>query len=317
MTRIRRRTPSRPLAGVLAGIVALAAVAAAGPKVSDALFVDAAATTASVTAETLDPPTAVVATVAGPTVTLTWTPTVDAARASGYEVLRGTTSGGPYAQVGSVSPATASSTTDSPGSGTFTYVLRTSAGTSWLSTASNEATAIVGARVSTDTKDCTSNAADTGGDGNGYQTDPGRACADGGGEAVDTNSGSGSSTSCTSSQKDRHRFWGYTFGLPGSVASVDDIEVRLDARMDSLAGKTHMICVELSWDGGSSWTSPQSTDITSTSEQTYLLSGLWGRTWSAGELSSANFRIRLTDVSNNVNRDFYLDFAGVAVTYTP
>jgi hypothetical protein len=178
-------------------------------------------------------------------------------------------------------------------------------------------TAVVAAGISTGTRDCTSDAADTGGDGNGYQTDPGRACADGGGDAVDTKSGSGSSTSCTSPQKDRHRFWGYAFGLPDSVSSIDDIEVRLDAWVDSLAGSTFMVCAELSWDGGTTWTAPQSVDLTSASEQTYLLSGLWGRTWTPSELGSASFRLRLTDVSNNVNRDFHLDFAGVAVTYAP
>jgi hypothetical protein len=313
----RRRLPSR--LALLTAVAALTVVAAGGAAspTSSARFVDAASSGASFSVETLDPPTGLAAATAGSTVTLTWIPTVDAARATGYQVLRGTSPGGPYTEVGTVVPATSTTTTDGPGTGTFVYVLRATAGLTWISADSNEANATVIPTISTGTQGCSSNAADTGGDSDGYETTPGLACGDGGGEAADIKSGSGSSTSCASPQKDRHRFWGYTFGLPTSVTSIDDVTVRLDLRVDNLAGSTFLTCVELSWDGGSSWTAPQSVEILSATEQTYLVGGTWGRTWTPSELDASRFRVRLTDVSNNVNRTFYLDDASVAVTYTP
>jgi len=41
----------------------------------------------------------------------------------------------------------------------------------------------------------------------------------------------------------------------------------------------------------------------------------WGRTWTIGELSNANFRVRITDVASNTARDFSLDWVAVRVSY--
>jgi hypothetical protein len=103
-----------------------------------ALLTDAETVTATMSTETLDPPTALDATATlGLIVTLTWTPTVDT-RATGYQVLRSTTSGGPYSQVATVTPRTATSYDDLPlVPGTYYYVLRTYYG-SWTSVNSNE-----------------------------------------------------------------------------------------------------------------------------------------------------------------------------------
>jgi hypothetical protein len=76
------------------------------------------------------------------------------------------------------------------------------------------------------------------------------------------------------------------------------------------------MCVQLSWNGGASWTSAQTTPNLSTSEQTYTLgssSDTWGRTWSASDFSNANFRVRVTDVASSTSRTFYLDWAAVRV----
>ena len=43
----------------------------------------------------------------------------------------------------------------------------------------------------------------------------------------------------------------------------------------------------------------------------------WGRTWIGSNFSNANFRVRLTDVSDRTNKDFRLDFLSVQLTYTP
>jgi hypothetical protein len=103
-----------------------------------------------------------------------------------------------------------------------------------------------------------------------------------------------------------------------SGASIKGIEVRLDARVDSTSGSPKM-CVQLSWNGGASWTSAKTTSTLSTSERTYLLGGAtntWGRTWSATHLTNASFRVRIVDIASSTSRDFSLDWVAVKVHYT-
>jgi len=173
--------------------------------------------------------------------------------------------------------------------------------------------------TNTGLKSPTANAAVTSsaGDNNGYQTTPANAQADDGLFAVDTNSGTTTNTSCTSIRKDKHLFTNYDFNL--SASAIYGIEVRLDARADSTSGSPR-ICVQLSWDGGATWTTAKSTATLSTSEATYILGGVadtWGRTWSSGNLSNANFRVRVINVSSSTSRDFSLDWVAVRVTYQP
>ncbi len=159
------------------------------------------------------------------------------------------------------------------------------------------------------------NTAQTGGDGNGYQTTPSNAHSDNATFAVDTNSGTSSSTSCTNSNKDKHRFYDYNVSIPGST--INGIEVRLDARADSTSGSPK-ICVQLSWDGGTTWTTAKQTSTLTTSEATYTLgtaSDTWGRTWATGDFSNANFRVRVINVASSTSRDFSLDWVALRVTY--
>jgi hypothetical protein len=156
------------------------------------------------------------------------------------------------------------------------------------------------------------------GDNNGYEHSPANASANDGLFAVDTNSGTNSNTSCTSNRKDRHTFYNYGFSIP-SGATVRGIEVRTDGRVDSTSGSPKF-CIQLSWNGGASWTAAKATSTLTTSEATYLLGGAadtWGRTWASGDLTNGNFRVRITDVASNTSRDFSLDWVAVQVTYTP
>ena len=76
--------------------------------------------------------------------------------------------------------------------------------------------------------------------------------------------------------------------------------------------------MELSWDGGVSWTAAQATPTLSTSMTTRTLGGtanLWGRTWTAADLANANFRVRVTNAANSTSRDFSLDWIAVRVTH--
>ena len=155
------------------------------------------------------------------------------------------------------------------------------------------------------------------GDNNGYQTSPTSAFVNDSVFAVDTNSGTNNNTSCTSNRKDRHIFYNYDFSSIPSGATITGIEVRLDGRVDSTSGAPKF-CVQISSDGGASWTAAKSTSTLTTSEATYLLGGaadLWGRTWSSSDFT--NFRVRITNVASSTSRDFSLDWAAVQVTYTP
>jgi len=157
------------------------------------------------------------------------------------------------------------------------------------------------------------------GDNNGYELNSSNAHADGGGVAQDVNSGTNNSSSCTANSKDKHRFYDFNINLPGG-ATVKGIEVRLDAFADSTSSSPRL-CVQLSWDGGTTWTSAKQTATLTASEATYILGGpldTWGRTWTLTNLSNANFRVRVTDLASSsgaTSRDFSLDWITVRVSY--
>jgi len=307
----------------MAAIGLLLAVAS-GSASTLAAFSDTTSAASSITADTLAPPTGLAAT-GGTAVGLTWTPTVDL-YATGYNVLRAGVAGGPYTSIGSVTPRTAAATTDAPAAGTWFYVLRSIAG-SWSSLDSNEASATVGVpTTSSPYAGCTTQAADTtgAGDNDGYQTTPGNACTDGGGFALDANSGSGGTASCGTgaipdATKDRHRFWGFASGVPATATSIAGIRVRADLALNNNGGTTNL-CAQLSWDGGTTWTALKSLSVAGTGETTYVFGSAtdtWGRAWAVSELGSSNFRVRLVDASTMDNKRFELDYLALSVTYTP
>ena len=156
------------------------------------------------------------------------------------------------------------------------------------------------------------------GDNNGYQTNPANAYANDGAFAVDTNSGTNSNLSYANKGKDKHSFYNYNVNLP-ATAVIQGIEVRLDARADATSGSPK-VYVQLSWDGGVTWTTAKSTATLGTTEATYTLGGAadtWGRTWAAANFGNAGFRLRVIDVAGNTSRDFSLDYVAVNVTYRP
>lgn len=162
------------------------------------------------------------------------------------------------------------------------------------------------------------NAAETSnaGDNNGFQGSPTSAYSSNGSYATDTNSGSGTGTSCTGTDKDKHRFYNYDFSIP-SGATINGIEISLTGRADSNSNSP-MFCVQLSWDGGTTWTTAKSTSTLSTTNTSYTLGGsadTWGRTWSDTNFSNANFRVRVINVSSSTSRDFSLDWVGAKIHY--
>jgi hypothetical protein len=154
-------------------------------------------------------------------------------------------------------------------------------------------------------------AADTGGDGNGFELDPTDAYTDAGGYASNINGA-----------LDSHLYYDYVVSPP-SGSTINGIRVRLDWWLGGTGG-TNSMSVELSWDGGTSWTAPKADATETASEHTAILGGTadtWERIWTVGELSNANFRVRLTcNCSGGADcdsRDYYLDWVAVNVFYTP
>lgn len=265
------------------------------------------------------PPTGLNATaIASTRIELTWTASTDNVAVTGYRLERCQQAG--CSNFTQIATPTATGFTDSglTTGTTYQYRVRAIDAAGNLSAYSSTATATTPAITVSDFLSPAANAPVTSraGDQNGFQTNPGNAYADDGLFAVDTNSGTGTGTSCTANGKDKHIFYNYGIALP-SGASVSGIEVRLDARADATAGAPRM-CVQLSWDGGATWTAAKTTATLTTSEATYILGGAadtWGRAWTAGGLSNTGFRVRIANVASNTNRDFSLDWAAVKVTY--
>jgi hypothetical protein len=98
----------------------------------------------SLQTDTLAAPTNLTAS-GSPTVNLSWTATTSA-WATGYRIYRGTSAGGPYSQIAQVTGVGTTSYSDSPGGGSFYYVVRAYYGTTtWVSPETNE----VNVRIST------------------------------------------------------------------------------------------------------------------------------------------------------------------------
>jgi hypothetical protein len=160
--------------------------------------------------------------------------------------------------------------------------------------------------------DPTAEFADSGGTGDGFEVDPTYAFGDEGGYAQNID-GAG----------DRHQFYDYNFSV-ASGCSIAGIEVGLDWWLSETLDDNSM-SVELSWDGGTSWTASKTDTTETTAEHTTVLGGAaddWGHAWTASELSNAAFRVRVTSNCTDTTsftcntRDFYLDWVPVNVSYS-
>jgi hypothetical protein len=172
-------------------------------------------------------------------------------------------------------------------------------------------------RITTAFRNCAVSVPRPTGDLNGFEVDGIGACQNGGTFAADMDSGTGPAISCSVNVpgKDRHIYRNYGFTLPAD-AIIHGIEVRLDAWADSTAGTPHM-CVEL-FSQVNAPTIPRVTTTLGTGEGSFFVGGpgdTWGRTWTAAEIN-ALFGLRITNVSSDNSRDFFLDWATIRVTYT-
>jgi hypothetical protein len=104
--------------------------------------------------------------------------------------------------------------------------------------------------------------------------------------------------------------------IPNS-ANIEGIGVRVDWKIDVI-GDNSQIKVELSWDGGASWTAAKTSTELSTTEETVILGGSsedWGHNWDVDELTDANFRVRIT-ADSDVTKTFSFDWIPVTIYYT-
>ncbi len=113
-------------------------------------------------------------------------------------------------------------------------------------------------------------------------------------------------------------YWDYDFEFEPGVQVVG-IEVRLDWCSTAILDTS--MDVELSWDGGSSWTPAKSDAAATLLEHTTILGGpddIWGHDWNGSEFSDANFRVRLTCNVEEllITNIIYLDWVAVRVYYT-
>ena len=132
----------------------------------------------------------------------------------------------------------------------------------------------------------------------------------------------GDAASETSSNQNS-RWYGYGFTVPQGSA-ITGIEVRLDAWYTYWFSGSGYLDVDLTWDGGSTYTSPlrvPSTGFLSSSETTYYAgnsSYTWGRTWSAAEVNSDNnFRVRVYSRGSGIFDTWWLDWIPITVYYIP
>jgi hypothetical protein len=120
---------------------------------------------------------------------------------------------------------------------------------------------------------------------------------------------------------DRHVYYGFGVAPPGGT-TIEGIRVRLDWWLNGVTAD-NSLSVELSWDGGTTWSVAKTDTVESASERTGILGGAgdtWGRVWTPDELNDTYFRVRVTcECSGSAecnSRDFYLDWVAVNVYYS-
>lgn len=121
------------------------------------------------------------------------------------------------------------------------------------------------------------------------------------------------------STNQKQDYYDFSFGIPED-STINGIEVKLESSFDPGGFGDGEIGVELSWDGGISYTtSSKSTGLLTVVDTIYTLGGssdTWGRSWSDGEFSNANFRARINADQVAFQGTDFLDHIQITVYYT-
>ncbi|MBI2452076.1 hypothetical protein HYV50_03280 [Candidatus Pacearchaeota archaeon] len=112
----------------------------------------------------------------------------------------------------------------------------------------------------------------------------------------------------------------YSFSIPSGV-NITGILVVLEGKQSCIGPPCGNpgVAVALSWNNGTSYTTPIEESFSSSSDVLINYGGIgntWGRTWSSTEFSNANFRVRLNYTGNSDNNAVpRLDFVQVVLFY--
>ena len=112
-------------------------------------------------------------------------------------------------------------------------------------------------------------------------------------------------------------YYNFTFGVP-SGATIDGIIVSFEGSNSSGNSNWRSINVELSYDGGSHYTSAK-TLVQQTTENTVTTGGAtdtWGRTWSDTEFANTEFRLKAYNTFTGLSTQTLVDHIQVDVYYT-
>lgn len=109
-----------------------------------------------------------------------------------------------------------------------------------------------------------------------------------------------------------------SFGITGVTGTVDSILIKVEGFVTSTSTRSQFK-VELSWDGGTSWTAAKYSTQLQTAVDVHEFGGAdaWNHTFTPSELSNANFKVRVScDLATSTN-DARIDYVKANVFYTP
>lgn len=109
-----------------------------------------------------------------------------------------------------------------------------------------------------------------------------------------------------------------TYGIPDLTGNtIDGILVKVEGNVSSTTNRSEFT-IELSWDGGTTWTTAKRSFQFQTTDDNYFYGGAdaWSHTFTASELTNANFKIRITnDFNGATTNDSNIDYVSVKVFY--
>jgi hypothetical protein len=104
------------------------------------------------------------------------------------------------------------------------------------------------------------------------------------------------------------------FGI-NSTDSSPNIQISQCYAVVNYTAADEQIRVDVSWDGGTNWSSPQTTNLTG-AEATYWYDVTGATAWTPAKLSDANLRVRVDAYSQGAASEVRLDWIPVEVDYT-
>ena len=126
-------------------------------------------------------------------------------------------------------------------------------------------------------------------------------------------------TATSDNEADRHRYYNFGLNIP-SGTTINGIEVKADTWSSDNSGC--QLGVDLSWNGGSNWSSEKTQNLTGNESSYTLGNGTddWGsHNWQSNEFSNSSFRLRVRDIDPGSactnSATTYLDWIQIKVYY--